>query len=230
VNFAPHFLFSVPISYHFPRLFSTFEKHFNMPSFSSPSPPISTRLPDVDPRPLPGTQPPLPTLPPTHKASPVLIPPKTPPAARADSLPPPAAKERVGNNPPNAAIDRNVFDQVLELDEDDELFSKDMVDAYSVQADKTFKDMDVALAQKNLPELSSLGHFLKGSSAALGVSKVQQSCEHIQHYGQLQEGTASLTESEAIVKITKCLARAREEYKEAKVWLDWFYARYKCED
>ncbi len=38
-----------------------------------------------------------------------------------------------------------MFDQVLELDEDDELFSKDMVEAYFVQADKTFNDMDVSL-------------------------------------------------------------------------------------
>jgi osomolarity two-component system, phosphorelay intermediate protein YPD1 len=84
--------------------------------------------------------------------------------------------------------------------------------------------------QKNLPELSSLGHFLKGSSAALGVSKVQLSCEHIQHYGQLQEGTAALTEADAIVKITKTLARAREENEEAKIWLDSFYASHKRGD
>jgi hypothetical protein len=38
-----------------------------------------------------------------------------------------------------------VFDQVLELDDEDGLFSKDMVDAYFAQADKTFKDMDAAL-------------------------------------------------------------------------------------
>ncbi|KAF8496456.1 signal transduction histidine kinase, partial [Russula emetica] len=127
-------------------------------------------------------------------------------------------------------IDTDVFDQVLELDDDDGLFSKDMVDAYFVQADKTFNDMDAALTQKNLSELSSLGHFLKGSSAALGVSKVQLSCEHIQHYGQLKEDKATLTEAEAIVKITKSLARAREEYKEAKRWLESFYASYKVED
>ena len=84
--------------------------------------------------------------------------------------------------------------------------------------------------QKDLSELSSLGHFLKGSSAALGVSKVQLSCEHIQHYGQLKEGVATLTEAEAIVKITKSLARAREEYEEAKKWLELFYTEYKGED
>lgn len=84
--------------------------------------------------------------------------------------------------------------------------------------------------EKNLLELSSLGHFLKGSSAALGVSKVQLSCEHIQHYGQLREDAAVLTEAEAIVKITKSLARARVEYGEAKNWLEWFYVKYKSED
>ena len=77
--------------------------------------------------------------------------------------------------------------------------------------------------KKNLASLSDLGHFLKGSSAALGVSKVQASCEDIQHYGKLREGSAIITEAEAIVKITKTLARARKEYAEAKIWLDDFY-------
>lgn len=53
--------------------------------------------------------------------------------------------KRVGSSPPNGIIDGEVFGQVLELDEDDELFSKDMVDAYFAQAEKTFKDMDGAL-------------------------------------------------------------------------------------
>ena len=38
-----------------------------------------------------------------------------------------------------------MFDQVLELDDEEELFSKDMVDAYFVQADMTFEKMDAAL-------------------------------------------------------------------------------------
>lgn len=57
----------------------------------------------------------------------------------------PSTLKQVGSNPPNEIIDREVFDQVLELDDDEELFSKDMVDAYFVQADKTFNDMDAAL-------------------------------------------------------------------------------------
>ena len=79
--------------------------------------------------------------------------------------------------------------------------------------------------KKDLCQLSSLGHFLQGSSAALGMSKVQLSCEYIQHYDQLNDSVATLTEAEAIVKITKSLARAREEYQEAKSWLESYYAK-----
>jgi hypothetical protein len=67
----------------------------------------------------------------------------------------PSSLKRVGSNPPNGIIDREVFDQVLELDEDDELFSKDMVEAYFVQADKTFNDMDGALCAFVTPSASS---------------------------------------------------------------------------
>src|SRR5712671_7481104 len=56
---------------------------------------------------------------------------------------------------------------------------------------------------KDLEQLSSLGHFLKGSSAALGVTHVRASCEEIQNYGKQQEGTKVITAAEAIVKITK---------------------------
>lgn len=82
-------------------------------------------------------------------------------------------------------------------------------------------------SRKNLEELSSLGHFLKGSSAALGLTKVQLSCEYIQHYGKLEEVSGSaIPEADAIVKLTTTIARAREEYAEAKIWLDEFFTTY----
>ena len=73
--------------------------------------------------------------------------------------------------------------------------------------------------------LSSLGHFLKGSSAALGLRKVQVSCESIQELGKLPEENA-IKKAEAIGKITKSIVRAREEYAEAKKWLEGFYKSY----
>jgi Hpt domain len=85
-------------------------------------------------------------------------------------------------------------------------------------------------AKKDLGVLSDLGHFLKGSSAALGLSRVKSSCEDIQHYGKLREGSTIITEAEAIIKITKSLACARKEYSEAKAWLDDFFASYISDD
>ena len=81
---------------------------------------------------------------------------------------------------------------------------------------------------KDLPRLSSLGHFLKGSSAALGVSAVQATCEHIQHYGALRDeanGT-DLTEEAALAKIAPLLKRVKREYAIAERWLQNWYKEH----
>ena len=141
-----------------------------------------------------------------------------------------------------------VFEQILGLDEEDgDLFSKEIVDEYFTQAKKTFTEMDTALCvrissvlsfrtyslafrkKKDLESLSSLGHFLKGSSAALGVFKVQSSCEDIQHYGHLREGIRVIKEEDALARISTTLARAREEYQFAEVWLKHFYVGYRAD-
>ena len=73
--------------------------------------------------------------------------------------------------------------------------------------------------------MSSLGHYLKGSSAALGVARVQATCEKIQHYGQCwdEEEETQLSEKAALEKIDTCLKRVKVEYAEAKAWLQaWF--------
>ena len=75
-------------------------------------------------------------------------------------------------------------------------------------------------------KLSSLGHFLKGSSATLGVKKVRDSCELIQHYGALrdEEAKTNLTPDVALTKISTALKEAKEGYKEAETWLRAWYA------
>jgi osomolarity two-component system phosphorelay intermediate protein YPD1 len=79
-------------------------------------------------------------------------------------------------------------------------------------------------AIKDLGKLSSLGHFLKGSSAALGVAKVQASCELIQHYGQLHDlEHRELTSDIALGRIEILLSQVKEEYTDAERWLkDWY--------
>lgn len=76
-----------------------------------------------------------------------------------------------------------------------------------------------------LAELSSLGHFLKGSSAALGIIKVQASCEKMQHYGNKrdEEEGVDLKEEEAMKRIKELLADCKRDYKVAKAWLERLY-------
>lgn len=121
------------------------------------------------------------------------------------------------------------FEQILELDDDDadRSFSKGIVENYYEQVDTTFDEMETALSSKDVAKLSSLGHFLKGSSAALGVTKVQATCETMQHNGQLKddEGSGTLNKDEAVKRIRVLVDRVRIEYAEAKKWFDDFFAK-----
>lgn len=130
-------------------------------------------------------------------------------------------------------IDMDIFSQLLEMDdEDDREFSKSIVWNYFDQAITTFKEMDVALDTKNLTELSTLGHFLKGSSAAVGVIKVRDSCEHMQHYGKChgEDGISDLTEDEALKKLTATLRDVKVQYREAAKALKAFYDEQDAEE
>jgi len=123
-------------------------------------------------------------------------------------------------------LDMDIFRQILELDEEgDHEFSLSMVEEYFKQAEETFRKLDKGFKDKNLPELSTLGHFLKGSSAAIGLKMVQASCEKIQYYGvkRDEEAKKDMKPEEALDKIKGQLEQLREEYAEAKRTLeDWF--------
>ncbi|OBZ84175.1 Multistep phosphorelay regulator 1 [Choanephora cucurbitarum] len=134
------------------------------------------------------------------------------------------AEEKVVN--PDDLIDMITFEQLLDMDEeDDHSFSYNIVNDYFEQAEATFKDMDEALKQKDLLELSRLGHFLKGSSAAIGLKKVKATCEKIQNVGNLQEedGSGDIKEDEALKRITPLLPQVKTEYAEAEEYLKNFY-------
>lgn len=127
-------------------------------------------------------------------------------------------------------IDPATFEQILEMDEDevDREFSKSIVFDFFGQADSTFAKMDSTLEKKEdeyLKTLSELGHFLKGSSATLGLTKVKDSCEKIQHFGSLKDeaGTKDITEEEAQKKLKAIIAQAKEEFTEVKAVLKEFY-------
>ncbi|KAG0245326.1 hypothetical protein BGX31_007524 [Mortierella sp. GBA43] len=123
-------------------------------------------------------------------------------------------------------IDHTTFDQLLEMDdEEDHEFSKSLVYNYFEQAEKTFEEMEEAMGKLDFANLSRLGHFLKGSSAALGLIKVREACEKLQHYGNRRDATGenNISGEEAETLIAELLVKMRTFYDEAKAFLQRFY-------
>ena len=74
------------------------------------------------------------------------------------------------------------------MDDDDSDFSKGLIIQFIDQAQTTFAQMQRQLdGEQNLTELDNLGHFLKGSSAALGLQRIAWVCERIQNLGRKME-------------------------------------------
>ncbi|KAL2870848.1 Hpt domain-containing protein [Aspergillus lucknowensis] len=125
------------------------------------------------------------------------------------------------------SIDLATFDQILEMDEEGEHdFSQGIVYGFFEQAENTFTQMEIALKETNLGELSSLGHFLKGSSATIGLTKVKDACEKIQHYGAGKDETGNNDEPDLEVtldKIKKTLETAKRDYKEVEASLREYF-------
>lgn len=79
---------------------------------------------------------------------------------------------------------------------------------------------------KDLDQLSSLGHFLKGSSATLGMTKVKDSCEKIQHLGARMDETGTVPEPDdkkTLAKLKTIIRQAQVEFREAERILRKFY-------
>ncbi|KAJ5438437.1 Multistep phosphorelay regulator 1 [Penicillium daleae] len=123
-------------------------------------------------------------------------------------------------------IDESTFEQILEMDDDDDCdFSRGIVYGFFDQARSTFTNIKTALEKKDLNELSQLGHFLKGSSATLGLIHVRDGCEKIQHFGNgLDEnGSGKVAEDAALKNIEKTLKEVEVEYAKVEKFLRRFY-------
>jgi len=126
-------------------------------------------------------------------------------------------------------VDVSTFSQILDMDDDEEEreFSRGIVFDFFDQADQTFAKMDAALKGKNFLELKELGHFLKGSSATLGLVKVRDSCEKIQHYGDHKDESGTVDEpNDALLlsRLDKTIASAKREFTEVEKELKKFYS------
>lgn len=80
-----------------------------------------------------------------------------------------------------AIVDTDVFDQILYLDgcNPEQEFSRGLVWAWCDQAEQTVQEMEVFLHAGRLPQLADKAHFLRGSSASLGLLRVSDTCENL---------------------------------------------------
>ncbi|VUC38163.1 unnamed protein product [Clonostachys rosea] len=129
----------------------------------------------------------------------------------------------------SSLVDLNTFNQILEMDEpDDHEFSTSIVFGFFEQAQETFDSMDAALKEKDLETLSSLGHFLKGSSATIGLTKVRDGCEHIQRYGKLEniDGSPEPDEDLCLERLTEAISTVKKDYEEVETVLRKYYEQF----
>ncbi|KAL8726843.1 MAG: hypothetical protein Q9166_006459 [cf. Caloplaca sp. 2 TL-2023] len=166
-------------------------------------------------------------------------------AARLDSQEDPSDAGSTGLPDFGDNIELMTFEQILEMDDDEEErdFSKSIVFGFFEQAENTFKNMDASLymhecdehtrlifgenrESKDIGQLSSLGHFLKGSSATLGLTKVKDACEKIQHFGAYKDetGTNDVPDKElCLERIKKTMIPLKRDYAEAEAILRRYY-------
>ncbi|KAJ5796557.1 uncharacterized protein N7518_005097 [Penicillium psychrosexuale] len=125
-------------------------------------------------------------------------------------------------------LDESTFEQILEMDDDEEDrdFSKSIVYGFFDQAENTYKKIQKEIDDKNLDELSALGHFLKGSSATLGLVKVKDGCEKIQNFGAHKDETGLIDEPDTEVclkAIKNTLDEVKVEYRKVEKLLRRYY-------
>lgn len=132
-------------------------------------------------------------------------------------------------------IDWPVFSELIAMDEDEEGFSKSLFQTFVAQVLETFEEIDRNLEEKNLDKISSLGHYLKGSAAALGLEKISSQCERIQNYGHktnfdnfqptaLDPKHASTQDDEYwTTLIEDAVENARHDFNESRIALNEYF-------
>lgn len=80
-------------------------------------------------------------------------------------------------------------------------------------------------ASKDLAELSRLGHFLKGSSATLGFTKIKDNCQVIQQFGVRQnlDGTPEPDEEVCLNRVEAALTQVKADKSELQKRMHQFF-------
>lgn len=128
-------------------------------------------------------------------------------------------------------VEWSVFSELVAMDEDEEEFSKGLFQTFVNQFKETAQEIDDNLKSKNLEKLSSLGHYLKGSAAALGLKSISTQCERIQNYGHRvnfdnfkpEKDVDEETDEFWITLIQDAVNKAKSGFEESKAALDEYF-------
>ncbi|KAI2695839.1 hypothetical protein CBS147332_9224 [Penicillium roqueforti] len=131
------------------------------------------------------------------------------------------------------AVDYSVFCQILEMDDDpdDREFSTSICYGFFEQAEETFERMGLAITEGELRQINELAHFLKNSSATIGIVKVQKGCEKIQHYGMNEDldGSPEPNSELCLRRIVEALEDVKADYSYAERKIKAFYSNPEVE-
>lgn len=127
-------------------------------------------------------------------------------------------------------INWTIFNELLIMDEDEQGFSKSLIQTFIEQATQTFTQIEEILLSEqqdaeSLNKLSQLGHYLKGSAASLGLVKIQEQCERIQNYGLLKNFDGAVPDDgrDFWGGVKLALSSARVEFESARKFLSDYY-------
>ena len=91
--------------------------------------------------------------------------------------------ERADMNGEGDMINTETIQQLLGMDDDDNHeFSSSLMTDYFIQLAEKVEEMKKLLGAGDIVGVGKVGHFLKGSSAALGATAAQRICDSIQHW------------------------------------------------
>lgn len=79
-----------------------------------------------------------------------------------------------------SVVGENQLKQLKDLDGGSGDLLVELIALWQGTADQVLNDLDSAISGKNLPEIESLSHKLKGSCANIGALKMSKVCESIE--------------------------------------------------
>ncbi|KAJ3120344.1 hypothetical protein HK098_004667 [Nowakowskiella sp. JEL0407] len=128
------------------------------------------------------------------------------------------------------AVDPEIFGELLFLD-DDGAFARDIVKKYFKQAYDRMPSIETSFEAKDLDELYKHAHFLKGSSAMVGLRRINAIFEKIQYHTKLKDesGKKNIPESEAWIAIESLIKQSRVEHRSAEEELTEFFNELEFE-